>query len=90
MDWTQVLTMIGANIVLIAACMGTSISLFLWCRSEAREDQQHLDNKIDAQRKETQDLIKAIHLEIKDFHTRLCAIEERSKRKENGALYPDL
>jgi len=51
--------------------------LFIWNRSESRSDIRHMDNKLDAIR----DLTHAIHLEMKDFHNRLCNIEERSKIK---------
>lgn len=51
------------------------ISLFIanagmicWFRSESRSDWKHMDAKVDA-----------IHAEIKDFHARLCVIEERRK-----------
>lgn len=80
MDWIQVLTIVGANIVLIAACIGTTISMFLWARSEAREDQADLSMKLDNQRKEANDLIKAIHEEMKDFHNRLIILEERTSQ----------
>ena len=43
-------------------------SLFLWSRSESRSDQRRCE-----------DLIDAIKNEMKDFHGRLCAIEERRK-----------
>jgi hypothetical protein len=43
--------------------------LILWFRSESRNDWRHMDAKVDA-----------IHEEIKDFHGRLCAIEERNKK----------
>ena len=43
--------------------------LILWMRSESRNDWKHMDAKIDA-----------IHEEMKDFHGRLCAIEERNRR----------
>jgi hypothetical protein len=56
------------------------ISLFLanagliaWFRSESRADWRHMDNKLDT-------TIKAIQEEMKDFHGRLCAIEERNKK----------
>lgn len=62
MDWLQILTLFFAN-----------AGLVLWMRSEARNDWRHMDAKIDAIREET----KAIQLEMKDFHNRLCAIEER-------------
>lgn len=57
------------------------ISLFLanaaliaWFRAESRADWRHMDNKLDAS-------IRAIHEEVKDFHNRLCRIEENRNRK---------
>ncbi len=48
--------------------------LFLWNRSESRTDMR-----------QTQALIDAIRQDIKDFHGRLCTLEEKvKKRKENG------
>jgi hypothetical protein len=44
-------------------------SLILWFRAESRADWRHMDN-----------MIKAIHEEMKDFHGRLCAIEEKNKK----------
>lgn len=46
------------------------IGLFFWNRSESRQDMRQMLNMIDAMQKE-----------IKDFHGRLCAIEERNKSK---------
>lgn len=48
-------------------------SLFLWNRSEANAD-----------RRESQNLIKAIEQEMKDFHGRLCAIEEKNKGRRKS------
>jgi hypothetical protein len=50
--------------------------LFIWNRAESRSDIRHMDNKLDAIR----ELTHAIHLEMKDFHNRLCNIEERNKK----------
>lgn len=55
MEWTQVLTIVGANVVLIMGMLGTIVALHL-----------NSDKKI-----------TAISEEMKDFHGRLCAIEER-------------
>lgn len=44
--------------------------LFAWNRAEARADQR-----------QNQALISAINQEMKDFHGRLCAIEERYRSK---------
>lgn len=72
MDWSQVLTIIGGN-----------IGLILWSTRQARTDFLHLDRKLEENRKETTQIVKAIHEEVKaiqeemrDFHSRLCAIEE--------------
>ena len=46
--------------------------LIIWFRAESRSDWRHMDAKLDAS-------IKAIQEEIKDFHGRLCAIEEARK-----------
>lgn len=75
MDWTQVLTILGGN-----------IALFLWATRQARTDFLHLDRKLEENRKETtqiiketNQLVKIIQEEIKDFHNRLCRIEESRK-----------
>lgn len=45
------------------------IGLFAWNRAEGRADNRQLMS-----------LIKEIQNEMKDFHGRLCAIEERRKK----------
>lgn len=47
--------------------------LILWFRSESRADWRHMDTKLEAS-------LNAIQAEIKDFHGRLCAIEEKNKK----------
>lgn len=42
---------------------------FLWNRTESRADNRRV-----------LDLIEAINKEMKDFHGRLCAIQERDKK----------
>ena len=44
-------------------------TLFFWNRSEANADRRDLIN-----------LVRSIHEEMKDFHGRLCTIEERVKK----------
>ena len=48
----------------------TIVGLFFWLRTESREDHRLALNMIDS-----------IHEEIKDFHARLCVLEERNKGK---------
>ena len=59
----------GSLITLVGIFMANA-GLICWFRSESREDWRHMDNQV-----------KAIHQEIKDFHSRLCAIEERRIKK---------
>lgn len=62
MDWLQVGAIILGNLVFAA-------TLFLWNRSESRNDFRLYAGFLDA-----------IHTEMKDFHGRLCSIEERTKK----------
>jgi hypothetical protein len=57
--------------------LGTIAGLFIWNRSESRADAR--ESRADVRR--CLDLIEAIDKEIKDFHGRLCAIEERNRGK---------
>lgn len=54
--------------------------LILWFRSESISDWRHMDNKLDLS-------IKAIQEEIKDFHGRLCAIEEKYKNGKSKSYW---
>lgn len=67
--WIQIITILGANLALMLASIGTTVTLFLWSRSESRQDHA-----------ETKKLVEAIQTEMKDFHGRLCAIEERNRK----------
>lgn len=53
------------------------IVLLVWNIAESRLDRRHMDNKIDAIR----ELTHVIHLEMKDFHNRLCKIEQEKEKK---------
>jgi hypothetical protein len=69
MDLTQaVITIVGANIIMLLSSIGITISLFM-----------HLDKK-------TSDVLAKISDEMKDFHGRLCAIEERNKGNHQGEI----
>ncbi len=71
MEWAQFL-------ILILTIGG----LFLWNRSESRSELSVLRQESAADRRDILQLIRSIQEEIKDFHGRLCAIEERNKEKK--------
>ena len=64
MHWELVISVF----TVVAANLGTVLILYI-----------NLDKKIDENRRESNDILKAIQAEMKDFHGRLCAIEERKK-----------
>jgi len=72
MDWQQIGTVVAPVAALILGNAAFIIPLFLWNRSESRADYRHMENSVNAQ-------LTAIREEIKDFHNRLCKIEERNK-----------
>ena len=52
--------------------LGTNLALFIWARTEASQDRRDMNSRLEA-------ALKAIHDEMKDFHGRLCKIEESRK-----------
>lgn len=68
MDWTQF-------IIFFLGVFG----LWLWQRTESRSDSRKHDADIKELRRDLVDVMRSIDKEIKDFHGRLCSIEERRK-----------
>lgn len=68
MDWMQ----FTLFLVAIVGMFLTIIGMFLWNRSESRTDIRHMDAKLES----TRELVRAIHNEVKDFHSRLISIEK--------------
>jgi hypothetical protein len=62
MDWIQLCVFV----VTIGGFLVTICGLFFWSRSESRADVRRIE-----------DLIISIAKEMKDFHGRLCTLEER-------------
>lgn len=65
MEWTQ----------FVIFCVGV-FGLFIWNRTESRADARQTDTKLEAIRALMYEIIQ----ESKDFHGRLCAIEERNRK----------
>ena len=72
-DMIQILALMAAVFI---ANMGVIIPMFLWIRSEANADRKESA----ADRRDFLQLIRNIQDEMKDFHGRLCMIEERNKK----------
>lgn len=72
MEWSHVLGIILGN-------AAWTLPLFFWNRAEARADARKSDQENKELRREMIDIMRSIDAEMKDFHGRLCAIEERRK-----------
>jgi len=59
------------DIIEFMALIATFSGLFFWSRSESRADCRRVE-----------DLLSGIKDEIKDFHGRLCALEEKVGEKK--------
>ena len=70
MDWTQILAIIIGN-------AGVFLPIFFWLRTEANADRREAA----ADRRDILSLIREIKDEMKDFHARLYALEERYRSK---------
>lgn len=70
MDLTSLITIAG----LVIGNIGTTIFLFTWATTHASTATQY-------HREETQAILRGIAEEMKDFHTRLCKIEESRNRQ---------
>jgi hypothetical protein len=65
-QWQHLIEML----IVLVTILGSTIPLYM-----------HTDSKFEENRKETNQLIEAIRQDIRDFHGRLCTIEERNKEK---------
>lgn len=69
MDLTLTVTIAATGV----AVVGSNIALISWLRS----DMKSFESKVDGWKDE-------IHKEMKDFHGRLCTIEEKHRAKSEG------
>lgn len=70
MEWLHVLTIIFGTLAWV-------LPLIIWMRSDTAA-------QITALRSDTAAQIDAIRQDIKDFHGRLCGIEERRLKRDGG------
>lgn len=71
MEWTQ-----------FAIFLITILGMFFWLRTEANADRREQATVAAADRRDLLQIIREIKEEQKDFHGRLCAIEERNKERK--------
>ncbi len=77
MDWNQIWTMLGVTGALFILSIGTTITLFIWNRSESRTDNRRVLDILDAINKDMRDFHTKLATQDLEFKMRLCAIEEK-------------
>ncbi len=82
MELPVIISLLGCTFTIVAAI----VMMFLWVRSEANNDRKDIYGIQREDRKELlqiskniENIILAIQNEIRDFHNRLCKIEEGRK-----------
>lgn len=75
MEWIQVLVIVFGN----AAWL---LPILFWIRSESRSDWKHSDLENKQLRRDLVDVMRSMEKEMRDFHGRLCAIEERRLKEK--------
>ena len=73
MDWIQFTIFFLGNVVF-------TLTLWLWNRAESRSDHRQVQDLIEGIRADGKEFREAWMNESRDFHGRLCAIEERNKK----------
>ncbi len=79
MDLTVILTGIGTAVTII----GANVALISWLRSDMKSFENKIDGWKDQFSRDMQSYKDEVNKEMKDFHGRLCTIEERNKPKTN-------
>lgn len=74
MDTATVCAILGTIIGSTLAILGVNIRLISWLRTDMKSFENRIESKLDSWKDE-------INKEMKDFHGRLCSIEERNKGK---------
>jgi hypothetical protein len=77
MDQNTIITIVGSASTIILLMLG----IFLWIQSEINIALRTLQAIHRENHKDVLELIKNIQFEIKDFHNRLCAIEQIRREK---------
>lgn len=73
MSWLQIMALIFGNVAWV-------LPLWLWSRAENRADQRQMMSIVEAIRTDAKTFQTVMAQESKDFHGRLCTIEERGRQ----------
>lgn len=75
------LTVILTGIGIVVSVIGANVALIAWLRSDMKSFEQELRIDMKSFAKEIRGWKDEIYKEMKDFHGRLCSIEEKNRPK---------
>lgn len=73
-EWSIIWTIIGTGAAIIIGITAINVALLSWLRSDMKGFEEKME-------KEVRKWGIIMHRESRDFHGRLCIIEERNKKK---------
>ena len=80
MDLPLILTIIFTGLGTVAAIIGANIALISWLRSDMKSFETKIDGWKDQFSRDIQSYKDEVTKEMKDFHGRLCSLEERRRK----------
>lgn len=69
-------------VVVLATIIGFTIPLYIHTDNKLEIALAKFDQRMEEGRKESNNILEAIRQDMRDFHGRLCAIEERNKERK--------
>lgn len=67
-------------VVIFASIVGVTVPLYIHTDYKMEQYRIEMRETMESNRQETNQMIRSIQEEMKDFHGRLCAIEERNRK----------
>jgi hypothetical protein len=78
MDWTQLISITSV----IVTNLVTIITLYVHLDNKTENRLAKMQDMMNQWQQRSENVVYQIQLEMKDFHGRLCSIEERSKKAQ--------
>lgn len=80
-DFWTIAAIVITGVSTVLAVIGANIALISWLRSDMKSFEQESRSDMKIFSKEIRGWKDEIYKEMKDFHGRLCSLEEKSKLK---------
>ncbi len=72
--------MIVSLVIIMITTLAATVPLYVYTAGQTATQLKSVNDRMDDHRRETTQILLSIQAEMKDFHGRLCAIEERGRK----------